>query len=495
MESGEAARSNGEQQADLYIMKLGKDVLRLFRTMERLDTPMDEAKAASKILDRASQEMLLKACGDCVETCFDRYETQANQCSFGRSGTCCRNCHLGPCRITPKAQKGICGATADTMAARNFLREVASGTSAHSDHGRHLVLKLKKVSKGEAEGYAIKDENALRRIAAKYGVITEGRDKNEIASELADVFINEFSEQEGYLKTLELAPKKRKAIWEAKGIKPHGIDRMVVESLHRTSVGVDHDYRNILKHAFATSLSNGWGGSRIASQVSDILFGTPTPLKSEVNLGVLKKETVNIIVHGHEPAISELLTAVVADPEIIAYAKAAGAEGITLAGICCTANEILMRHGVPIAGNFLQQELAIITGAVEMMCVDVQCVFPSLPDVASKYHTHIITTSDIAKMLGADHVSLEHTESPLQSAKSLVRRAIDNYKNRDESKIQIPTDKKPLVAGFSVEAIRHMLGGRWRATFRPLNDAIMQNRIFGIVGMAGCNNTKQKSDE
>ena len=454
---------------------------------------MDENKAATLIIDRASQEMLIKAETDCIDTCFDRAQAQGNQCSFGVKGICCRNCHLGPCRITPKAPKGICGATADTIAARNFLREVAAGTSAHSDHGRHLVLKLKKVSQGKAEGYGIKDEKALRRTAKLYDVPEEGRSVNEVASDLADVLINEFSEQEGFIKTLNLAPKKRRDIWEAKGVLPHGIDRMVVESLHRTSVGVDHDYRNILKHACATSLSNGWGGSRVASLVTDILFGTPTPIRSEVNLGILKKETVNIIVHGHEPELSELLAVVAQDPEIKEYAKTVGAEGVTLAGICCTANEILMRHGVPIAGNYLQQELAIVTGAVEMMILDVQCCFPSLPEVAAQYHTEIVTTSEIAKMQGAAHMSM-HGDSPLQSAKNLVKRAIDNYKNRNAAKIQIPTDKKPLVAGFSVEAIKYMLGGRFRASFRPLNDAIIQNRIFGIVGMAGCNSTKQTSD-
>jgi carbon-monoxide dehydrogenase catalytic subunit len=332
--------------------------------------------SSSRVRDNASAAMLEKARADSVETCFDRADQQKNQCGFGKGGVCCRICHMGPCRITPKSPKGVCGATADTIAARNFLREVAGGTSAHSDDGRHLILKLKEVAEGKAPGFQIKDEKALRRAARLYGVEEENKDANEVALKLADLFLGEFSEQEGYLKTLELAPKKRQGIWEAAGVKPNGIDRMVVEAMHRTSVGVDHDYLNILHHAFRTSLANGWGGSRLASIVSDILFGTPSPVKSAANLGVLKKETVNIVIHGHEPELSEILTAVVADPQMTANAKAAGAEGITLAGICCTANEILMRHGVPVAGNFLQQELAFATGAVEMMVIDVQCCFP-----------------------------------------------------------------------------------------------------------------------
>jgi len=454
----------------------------------------DAAIPSARVSDAASAAMLEKAQAACIETCFDRADGQKTQCAFGKNGVCCRICHMGPCRITTKAPKGICGATADTIVARNFLREVVGGTSAHSDHGRHLVLRLKEVAEGRASGYQIKDEKALRRNARLYGVAEEDREAAAVALDLANLFLNEFSEQEGTLKTLELAPKKRRAIWEATGVKPNGIDRMVVEAMHRTTMGVDHDYRNLLHHAFRVALADGWGGARIASIVSDILFGTPAPLRSEANLGVLQKNTVNILIHGHEPALSEILTVAVADPEMKAYAKAAGAEGITLAGICCTANEILMRHGVPVAGNVLQQELAIVTGAVEMMVIDVQCCMPSLPDVAKHYHTEIVSTADIARTLGARHISVGHGD-PMKPAKEIVKRAIDNFKNRDAAKVSIPAEKEPLVAGFSVDAIKYMLGGRFRASFRPLNDAIIQNRILGVVGIVGCNNAKQKADD
>lgn len=456
--------------------------------LEKVDT------LSLKVSDYASLAMLEKAASDGAETVFDRAETQKNQCSFGKSGVCCRICHMGPCRITPKAPKGICGANADTIVARNFLREVVGGASAHSDHGRHLVLKLKKVAQGKADGYSIKDPDALRRSARMYGVAVEDRTDNDIALELAALFLGEFSEQEENLRTLSLAPKKRQAIWDAKRINPSGIDRMAVEAMHRTTMGVDHDYKNLLMHTFRTSLTDGWGGARIASQVSDILFGTPKPVRSSANLGVIKEENVNILIHGHEPTLSEILTVVVQDPELKQYAIDAGAKGITLAGICCTANEILMRHGVEVAGNVLQQELAIVTGAVELMIVDVQCVMPSLPDVSKGYHTEIISTSDIAKTVGATHISFDE-QSPIESAKALVRRAVDNYKNRNKAKVQIPTEKEPLIAGFSVHAIKYMLGGKYRASFRPLNDAIMQNRILGIAGIVGCNNAKQKMDD
>ncbi|HBG78490.1 MAG TPA: carbon-monoxide dehydrogenase catalytic subunit [Phycisphaerales bacterium] len=444
--------------------------------------------------DSASIETLLKAERDCVDTCFARMDTQANQCKFGTTGVCCRICHMGPCRITPKSPKGVCGADADTIVARNFLREVVGGTAAHSDHGRHLVLRLKKVAEGNGGGYQIKDEAALRRAANDYDIEEVGRTKEVVALDLANLFIGEFTSQEEPLKTLGLAPLKRQALWEQLELKPEGIDRMCVEAMHRTTMGVDHDYRNVLMHAFRTSLADGWGGARVATIVSDILFGTPSPIKSKVNLGVLGEKTVNVIVHGHEPELSEMLAIAVKTPEIQEYAKKAGADGVTLAGICCTANEILMRHGIPVAGNFLQQELAIITGAVEMMIIDVQCCMPSLPDVAKAYHTEIVSTADMAMTVGATHLAFDPDDA-MASAIALLKRAVDAYKKRDHKKVAIPKANSSLVAGYSVEAIKYMLGGKFRASFRPLNDAIISGRIKGVVGIVGCNNPKQKMDD
>jgi carbon-monoxide dehydrogenase catalytic subunit len=446
-----------------------------------------------KVWDSSSADVLAKAEKESIQTYFSRMETQKNQCKFGTSGVCCRICHMGPCRISKKSPVGVCGADADTIVARNYLREVVSGTAAHSDHARHLVLRLKKVAVGNGGGYEIRDEDALRRAAQNFEIEESGRSKEEVALDLADLFLREFTSQEDLLKTLNLAPVKQQSIWETNNLSPFGIDRLVVESMHRTHMGVDHDYKNILMQAFRTSLADGWGGSRIATIVSDILFGTPSPVRSDANLGVLGEKTVNILVHGHEPELSEMLAIAIKEPEIVEYAKKAGAEGVTLAGICCTANEILMRHGIPIAGSFLQQELAIITGAVEMMVIDVQCCMPSLPEVASAYHTEIVSTSDIAKTIGATHVEFNESDA-LVSAKNLIKRAIDRYSKRDPDKVAIPSGKTPVIGGFSVEAIKYMLGGTFRASFRPLNDAIIAGRIQGVTGIVGCNNPKTRVD-
>jgi carbon-monoxide dehydrogenase catalytic subunit len=455
--------------------------------------PKEPKAPELRVLDPASIEILKKADADGLDTAFTRMDTQEAQCKLGNQGLCCRICHMGPCRLTTKTPLGVCGADAHTVVARNYLREVVGGAAAHSDHARGLVLLLKKVAGGLEGGYQIRDEGALRRNAARYGVADLERSKEEIAGDLADRMLAEFTSQEEQLKGLELAPLARQGLWRKHGIAPLGIDRMLVESMHRSTMGVDHDHRHLLQQALRTALADGWGGSRIASIVSDILFGTPQPVRGNVNLGVLGEHTVNIVVHGHEPILSAMLAQAVREPEIQEAARAAGAEGVTLAGICCTANEILMRHGIPVAGSFLQQELAIITGAVEMMVVDVQCCMPSLPDVAAAYHTEIVSTSEIAQTSGATHLPFAE-DTAFADAKALLRRAIANYSNRDRGKMAVPRHQRALIGGFSVDAIKYMLGGAFRASFRPLNDAIMQGRITGVCGIVGCNNPKIQMD-
>ena len=439
--------------------------------------------------DPAINQMVALARTEVISTAWDRLHSQQPQCKFGTEGSCCRLCHMGPCRITAKAPCGICGANVDTIAARNLLREIAAGTAAHSDHGRTLVRTLKRVAEGRGGDYKIGDPHRLREAARVFEVAVDGRPDLEIAGELADLFLAQFAWSEEANQTLRLAPEKRQAVWKRLGIEPQGVDASVVEVLHRTHMGVDHDYRHLIMGGLKCSLADGWVGSAIATMVSDILFGTPRPVKSKVNLGVLSEDRVNIIVHGHEPTLSEMLAVASTDRDLLAYAAEKGAAGITLAGICCTANEALMRHGLPIAGNFLQQELAILTGAVELMVIDVQCVMPSLAQVAKCFHTKLVSTSEIAQTFEAEQITYDATKGYAQACE-LIRAAIDNFPRRDPSRVHIPREAMEIVAGFSNETIFHMLGGRFRSTFRPLNDAIIDGRIRGVAGIVGCSNPK-----
>jgi len=440
--------------------------------------------------DPAAQEMLIRAEELGIGTAFTRADDMA-PCNIGAAGMCCKQCGMGPCRLTKDGQVGVCGATIDTIQARNLIRAIAAGAAAHSDHGRDMAFTLKAVANGETEGYTIRDVAKLRIVASKYNIPVEKRSPQEIANDLADLYISQFGQQKGEIAPVIRAPKKRQQLWHQLKVVPRGIDREVVEALHRTHIGDDQDHEHILQHAIRVGISDGWGGSMIATDISDILFGTPAPVLGQANPGVLKDDMVNVVVHGHEPTLSQMIVAASQDPEIIEYAKAAGAKGVQLSGICCTANEILMRQGIPAAGNFLQQELAILTGAVEAMVVDVQCIMQALVGLAANFHTKIITTSPKVRITGATHIEFDEHKA-LTIAKQILKEAIDNYKNR--GKTHIPQIKEDLIPGFSHEYINYMLGGSYRASFRPLNDAIMAGRIRGVAAIVGCNNPRSSHD-
>jgi carbon-monoxide dehydrogenase catalytic subunit len=452
--------------------------------------PKGKRSYEEKTADPAAQQMLIRADELGISTAFSRADDMA-PCNIGGAGMCCKLCGMGPCRLTKDGQTGVCGATIDTIQARNFIRAIAAGSAAHSDHGRDMAFTLKAVANGEAEGYILRDIAKLRIVAQYYNIPIEKRSPQEIANDLADLYIAQFGQQRGTIAPIVRAPKKRQQIWQERGVMPRGVDREVVEALHRTHIGDDQDPAHILQHAVKTALADGWGGSQIATDISDILFGTPAPIVGQANLGVLKNDMVNVIVHGHEPTLSQMIVAASQHPDIIEYAKAAGAKGINLSGICCTANEILMRQGIPAAGNFLHQELSILTGAVEAMVVDVQCIMQALVDLASNFHTKIITTSPKVKIKGATHIEFDEHKA-LTVAKNILRTAIDNYKNRGAT--HIPDIKEELTPGFSHEYINYMLGGTYRASFRPLNDAIMSGRIRGVAAIVGCNNPRSKQD-
>ena len=440
--------------------------------------------------DPAAQEMLIRADELGIGTAFSRADDMV-PCNIGGAGMCCKLCGMGPCRLTKDGQTGVCGATIDTIQARNLVRAIAAGAAAHSDHGRDMAFILKGVANGETEGYVIRDVAKLRMVASKYGIPIEKRAPEEIANDLADLYISQFGQQRGEIAPIKRAPAKRQKLWRERGVVPRGIDREVVEALHRTHIGDDQDPEHILHHAVRTGLTDGWGGSMIATDVSDILFGTPAPLLGQANLGVLREDMVNIVVHGHEPSLSEMIVAASQDPEIIEYARQAGAKGVNLSGICCTANEILMRQGIPAAGNFLHQELAILTGSVEAMVVDVQCIMQALVELAKNFHTLVITTSPKVKIKGSTHIEFDEHHA-LTVAKKIIKTAIDNFKNRGAT--HIPQVREDLIPGFSHEYINYMLGGSYRASFRPLNDAIMSGRIRGVAAIVGCNNPRSKQD-
>ncbi len=471
---------------------------------QKLADPM----AAS--VDAATREMIVRAQELGVETIFDRAE-KMKPCNIGSQGTCCKNCGMGPCRLPlPKSgiegeddRKGLCGASANTIAARNFIRMIAGGAAAHSDHGRCVAEVFLTAARKESEAYKVKDEQKLLSIAPYFNVATTveadgktlDRDVDEIALEVAEKAINEWGKPDGALLYTKRAPEALYEKWEKQGVLPRNIDREIVEIMHRTHIGVDQDYKNLMKQGTRAAIADGWGGSMLATDLQDVLFGTPYPIQSEANLGVLKEDHVNLVIHGHEPVLSEMIVAVVQTPEIQEYVKASGAKGLQLSGICCTANEILQRHGVPLCGTFLQQELAIITGACDAMVVDIQCIMQNIANVAKCFHTKLITTHPIAKMEQENVIHIEFDEHyAIEDAKRIVKIAVDNFANR-KSEVMIPRHKNTQIAGFGVESIEYHLGGTFRGSYYTLNDNIINGRIRGIAGVVGCNNARTRHNE
>ena len=450
-------------------------------------------REVNQISDDSAVCELLESMEEEITTVFSRSQA-LKPCPIGSAitGICCKTCGMGPCRVMEN-KTGLCGATIGTIAARNLARSIAAGAAAHSDHGRDMAVLLGLTAEGKAEGLKIKDELKLLKFAKYLGIKIDDKGINVIAKEAAGKALSLFGQQEGEIDLINVAPKKRQEIWRKYKIVPRGVDREVVEMLHRTTMGVDQEAEHILDQALRTALSDGWGGSMIGTEITDILFTTPSPIAAKTNLGMLKRDEVNIVIHGHEPTLSEIIAELADDKELLEYAKNKGANGINVVGICCTANEVLMRQGIAPIGNFLSQEMAIITGSVELMVVDVQCIMQSLGELSKRYHTKLVTSSMKTKIPGAIHMEFEEVNG-VTLAREIIKMAIDNFPNRKEP-ICIPDITEDLIAGFSHESIRYMLGGSFRESFRPLNDGIIDGRIQGVVAVVGCNNVRFTQDK
>jgi anaerobic carbon-monoxide dehydrogenase catalytic subunit len=442
----------------------------------------------------ATQQMLIKARLDGVETHFDR-AVNMKACPIGADSACCKNCFMGPCRMNPKdpyGKVGVCGATIDTIQARNFGRMVATGSACHNDHGMAMLDIFRDVVQGKIKDYRIKDVGKLESISKEIGIETEGRSVEDIAMDLYHELEKTYTQVEGEIPFAKRVPPKTLEMWRKHGIVPRGAMREIMEMMSRTHIGMDQDPNNIIKQISRTALADGWGGSMVATEISDILFGTPSPVSVEVNMGVLKEDQVNIIVHGHEPNLFESMLASVNAPSLVESAKEAGAKGINLVGMCCSGAEVMSRHGIPHAGNFSSTEPVIVTGAVDAMAVDVQCIQQGLVKVAECYETALFTTNPRCHLEGATHIELDE-HNPMACTDEIVIKAISRFKNR-KFPVEIPKQVGVGVHGFSHEYINYMLGGSFRASYTPLNENIINGRIRGVAGVVGCTNPRVKQD-
>ena len=426
-----------------------------------------------------------------------RVKNQTPHCGFGEAGTCCRICSMGPCRITKKAPRGICGCDVHGIVGRNYLRFTAGGSATHSDHGRSIAHTLYLAKPDGA--YQVKDPEKLKRIAKEWDIETENKDIYDLAHEVALTGLMEYGKPFGVQRFTKRAPEHTQELWDKAGITPRAIDREVSQSMHMTHMGCPALPEALIRQSLRAGLSDGWGGSMMGTELSDVLFGTPKPVDTEANIGVMEKDMVNIVVHGHDPSLSEMVVFYAQDPEMIALAKSFGAKGINVCGVCCTANEVAMRHGIPMAGNFLQQENVVLTGACEAIVVDVQCIFPALGPLSKCFHTKFVTTSPIARMPDSEYIEF-HEETAAENAKAIVKMAVENFQNRNQDLVNIPQLKSKARVGYSVEAIKKCLDGVTNShvdelgTLKPLADVVKAGVLRGAVAMVGCNNPKVRPD-
>ena len=455
----------------------------------RLTTVEEMEAATARLLETAEKVG--------ADTWQLRVKQQTPHCKFGETGVCCRICTMGPCRISKKAPRGICGCDVHGIVGRNYLTFTAGGSATHSDHGREICHTLHKAAPDG--NYKVKDPAKLIRIAKEWGIETEDRDIYDLAKEVAETALLEYGKPFGTQRFIKRAPQHTQEIWAREEIEPRAIDREVSTAMHMTHMGCSSKPEALIRQSLRCGLSDGWGGSMMGTEFSDVLFGTPHEMETEANLGVMVEENVNIVVHGHDPSLSEMICEVADSPEMIAKAKAVGAKGITISGVCCTSNEVTMRRGIPMAGNFLQQENVVLTGACEAIVVDVQCIFPALGPLSKCFHTKFITTSPIAQIPDSDFIRFDSTTAG-EDAKKIVEMAIDNFKNRKPELVHIPNMKQKATVGYSVEEIVHKLDGVTNSqvdelgTTKPLIECITSGVLRGAVAMVGCNNPKVRPD-
>ncbi len=451
----------------------------------------DKQTVIQQTPDPAVREMLLRMEEMGLETVFDRFDKQKPQCTFGIAGICCKNCYMGPCKITKKAPRGVCGADADLIVARNMLRAVAAGTAAHGARGRESMLALKYAAEGKIN-IPIEGEAKVYAAAKAFGIDITGKTVNELAEAVADILLEDLSRTvPAEHKTIKaFAPEERKKVWKALDLLPIGTYHEVFESLHRTTTGTDGDWQNVMTQFLRTGVAFAWSSCLGSSIAMDCLYGLPHLSTSKINLGAIKKGYVNIAVHGHSPLLVSAIVRLGKTEAFIQKAREVGALGIQFYGICCSGLSAMYRYdGVIPLSNAVGSELVLGTGALDLWVADVQDVFPSIMDVARCFRTVVVTTSDSARLPGAEHYALDHYHANIDQieeiARKIVSRGIESFADRRDVPVKIPQYEIEAKMGFSVENVVKIFGG-----LDPIADAIKDGRITGLVNLVGCSNPR-----
>lgn len=435
----------------------------------------------------AAAEMIAHLDSQGIETVLDRLDAQGTQCSFGLRGLCCRMCQWGPCRISEKSPRGVCGRTIELVVMANLLRAAAAGASAQTMHAREMLLTLRAVGRGEIS-LSVQSTQRLRDVGNALNATMSWTPMEEVPELIAQALLDDLSRlTEGPMKSMGFAPQERRRIWNKLDLSPRSAAFEIIEALHMTTLGGCSDPSVLFAQAVRTSLAQAYAALVSSSVLSDILFGIPEPVVAEVNYGILKPDHVNILVHGHSAVMLEKLLEKVASKEIQDLARDRGAAGIVVGGMCCTGHESLARHGIPTVTGAMGQELAIGTGAVDAVVVDMQCVLPGMQAVAECFGTDIVTTCRSNRIPGATHVEFdpEHPQTLDEDAMRVARLAVESFATRDHSKIHIPTQTTAVMAGFTRESVMSSFGSA-----RKLNALMASGSIRGVVAMVGCSTPK-----
>lgn len=460
--------------------------------MSRYSKPLgariaDKHDSQRQAQNPAAAEMIRHLDEAGIDTVLDRLESQNPQCGFGLRGTCCRMCQWGPCRISEKSPRGVCGRDMALVTMANLLRAVAAGASAQTMHAREMALSLDAIAHGKI-ALEIKDAGRLRDAAQALNVAVPWTNAADLPGLVAHAILDDLGRlTEGRMRTLGFAPHEQRQLWEEAGVAPRSTALEVLEALHMTTLGGCSDPEELFRQAIRTALAHAYSALVPSSVMSDILFGVPEPRIAEVNFGVLKPDHVNVLVHGHSAIMLEKVLAALASDEIQALARQYGAEGIVVGGMCCTGHESLARYGIPTVTGAMGQELVIGTGAIDAVVVDMQCLLPGMQAVAQCFGTQIVTTCNSNRIPGAAHIPFdaEKPETLEADALRVARISVEAFAQRDRSSMHIPAHTTTVSVGHTRESIMKSFG-----SVRRIVEKLRSGEIRGVVAMVGCTTPK-----
>ncbi|MHC1748147.1 MAG: anaerobic carbon-monoxide dehydrogenase catalytic subunit [Cellulosilyticaceae bacterium] len=424
-----------------------------------------------------------------VETSHHRVEGQKTKCGFGLQGVCCRLCSNGPCRITPKAPKGVCGASADTIVARNFLRAVSAGSACYIHVIETTALNLKKVAQSRG---VIKGMNALNRLADVFEI--KNSDPYEKAYQISEAILKDIYkpdyEKMELVEKLAYPPRYKK--WQELGIVPGGAKSEVFAGNVKSSTNLNSDPVDMYLHCLKLGISTGLYGLTLVNLLNDVMLGEPELRQASVGLNVINPDYINIMITGHQHSIFSYLQDHLTDPEVVAKAQAVGAKGFKLVGCTCVGQDLQLRgaHYKEVfdghAGNNFTSEAVLATGAIDAVLSEFNCTLPGIEPICDALQIKQICLDDVAKKANAEAIPYVY-ETKEQDADIIIDKIVAAYRTRrGDIKINIPEGhgNHTTLTGVSEVSLKKFLGGTWK----PLIDLIAAGGIKGIAGVVGCSN-------